>query len=87
MPTVLVVDDDPEVCHLLVTFLEFTGFTVLTACDGRDALYQLACAVTVPAVILLDLMGADHGRHRVPVTPAARHTIPRHPHRLPVRAS
>jgi len=56
MPTVLVVDDDPEVCHLLVTFLEFTGFTVLTACDGRDALHQLACAVTLPAVILLDLM-------------------------------
>ena len=56
MPTVLVVDDDPDLCQLLVTFLGFAGFDVLTACDGRDALHRLACAGTVPAVILLDLM-------------------------------
>ena len=56
MPTVLVVDDDPEICQLLVTFLGFAGFDVLTASDGREALRQLALAVTPPTVILLDLM-------------------------------
>lgn len=56
MPTVLVVDDDPDICQLLVMFLGCAGFDVRTACDGRDALHQLASAATVPAVILLDLM-------------------------------
>jgi len=56
MPTVLVVDDDPDICQLLVMFLGCAGFDVRTACDGRDALHQLASAGTVPAVILLDLM-------------------------------
>src|SRR5512134_2971961 len=56
MPTVLVVDDDPEICQLLVTFLGCVGFDVLTASDGRDALQQLAAAATPPAVILRDLM-------------------------------
>jgi two-component system, chemotaxis family, chemotaxis protein CheY len=56
MPTVLVVDDNPEICQMLVTFLGLAGYDVLTACDGRDALHQLARAITQPAVILLDLM-------------------------------
>jgi CheY-like chemotaxis protein len=39
-----------------VTFLESTGFHVLTACDGLDALRQLRVVALRPAVILLDLM-------------------------------
>ena len=31
MRTVLAVDDDPEICQLLVAFLGFAGFEVLTA--------------------------------------------------------
>ena len=54
--TVLVVDDDPAICALLVTFLELAGFRVLTACDGLDPLRQLRVAARHPAVILLDLM-------------------------------
>ena len=40
LPTVLVVDDDPDICQLLVMFLACVRFDVLTACDGRDALHQ-----------------------------------------------
>jgi CheY-like chemotaxis protein len=54
MSTVLVVDDDPDTCLLLQTYLGLAGFNVLTASNGRDALTQLA--ETRPSVILLDLM-------------------------------
>jgi CheY-like chemotaxis protein len=53
MGTVLVVDDDAELCRLLETFLGFRGIHVLTAPNGRDALDQLA--VVQPSLILLDL--------------------------------
>ena len=54
MPSVLVVDDDPDVRVLLETYLELEGFDVLTASNGRDALLRLRH--TRPSVILLDLM-------------------------------
>jgi CheY-like chemotaxis protein len=54
MPSVLVVDDDPDVRVLLETYLGLEGFDVLTACNGRDALERLD--QTRPSVILLDLM-------------------------------
>jgi DNA-binding NtrC family response regulator len=38
---VLVVDDDPNILHLLETRLASAGFSVLTAQDGHDALAQL----------------------------------------------
>ena len=54
MPSVLVVDDDPDVRVLLETYLELEGFEVLTAANGSDALQRLRH--TRPSVILLDLM-------------------------------
>jgi CheY-like chemotaxis protein len=54
MPTILVVDDDPDVRTLLETYLQIEGFDVRTAGNGRDALRQLRD--THPALILLDLM-------------------------------
>jgi CheY-like chemotaxis protein len=54
MPSVLVVDDDPDVRGLLETYLELEGFDVLTATNGCDALQRLRHAR--PSVILLDLM-------------------------------
>ena len=54
MPSVLVVDDDPDVRVLLETYLELEGFVVLTASNGIDALARLRH--TKPSVILLDLM-------------------------------
>jgi CheY-like chemotaxis protein len=54
MATILIVDDDPDVCGLLEACLRLEGFDVLTACDGSDALRQLR--ESSPALILLDLM-------------------------------
>ena len=54
MPTVLVVDDDPDICTMLEVYLTLEGFDVLTACNGREALRQLHDHD--PALILLDLM-------------------------------
>jgi CheY-like chemotaxis protein len=54
MGTVLVVDDDADICRLLETFLGFAGIHVVTAANGRDALDQLA--IVQPSLILLDLM-------------------------------
>jgi two-component system response regulator MprA len=53
--TVLVVDDEPAIRHLLAEVLEDEGHTVITAEDGRDALDQLRDGVT-PCAILLDLV-------------------------------
>ena len=69
MPTVLVVDDNDEVCQMLETYFRCEGLDVLTASNGRDALRELAGAVTQPSVILLDLMmpimdGIEFRRHQ-----------------------
>jgi CheY-like chemotaxis protein len=67
MPSVLVVDDDPDVRVMLETYLELEGFDVLTASNGFDALQRLRDAR--PSVILLDLMmpvmdGVEFRRHQ-----------------------
>jgi CheY-like chemotaxis protein len=54
MPTVMVVDDDVDLCSMLEAFLGFEGFDVLTARNGSEALHQLH--ERRPAVILLDMM-------------------------------
>ena len=54
MPTVMVVDDDVDLCGMLEAFLGFEGFDVLTARNGSEALRQLH--ERRPAVILLDMM-------------------------------
>jgi DNA-binding response OmpR family regulator len=67
MPTVLVVDDDPDICTMLEVYLTLEGFDVVTACNGREALHQLHDHH--PALILLDLMmpvmdGVEFRRHQ-----------------------
>lgn len=52
-PDVLVVDDDPDIRAALDRGLRLSGFDVRTACDGRDALRQIAEAE--PDVIVLDV--------------------------------
>jgi CheY-like chemotaxis protein len=54
MPTVLVVDDDPDIRVMLEVYLTLEGFDVVTACNGREALRHLADHHA--ALILLDLM-------------------------------
>lgn len=54
MPTVLVVEDDPDMRRLEQSFLECSGFEVLTATNGREGLRELRRAGA--AVVILDLM-------------------------------
>jgi two-component system alkaline phosphatase synthesis response regulator PhoP len=51
---VLVVDDEPDSRTMLATFLEYAGYEVTTAADGREALAE--SHREHPCVILLDLM-------------------------------
>jgi CheY-like chemotaxis protein len=55
MGAVLVVDDDAEIRRFLCDLLESEGYTVLSACDGREALEVLR-ATREPLVVMLDLM-------------------------------
>lgn len=52
--SVLVIDDNEDIRHLLTLILENAGFTVLTGIDGADGLAQTRSAK--PDLILLDAM-------------------------------
>ena len=53
-PTVLIIDDDPDVLHLLRLMLETEGYDAVLAPDGPTGLRRLAD--TPPDVVLLDIM-------------------------------
>ncbi len=53
--TVLVVDDNTDAADALAQILEYEGYAVATACDGREALQYLRDSPT-PDLIVLDLM-------------------------------
>jgi DNA-binding response OmpR family regulator len=55
--TVMLVDDDPQLRHVVSMFFELEGYNVLQAEDGGQAIKMLA--EYVPDVILLDLMMPD----------------------------
>lgn len=40
----LIVDDEIGVVGLLKSFFEMSGYTVYTACNGKDALKQAGCS-------------------------------------------
>src|SRR3990172_9463232 len=52
--TVLVVDDEPDVCWALETLLRREGFTVVTAESGTEALQWLKAAEQGCHLILVD---------------------------------
>jgi two-component system, OmpR family, phosphate regulon response regulator PhoB len=54
MASVLVVDDDPDVCDLVTYKLEQSGFDVRRASDGDAALQEVS--VELPDLVLLDIM-------------------------------
>ena len=54
MPTILVVDDEPEIVDLLRSYLRRDGFTVEQAADGEAAL--AAFGRLRPDLVILDLM-------------------------------
>ena len=54
MTTVLVVDDDPDVCDLVAYKLRKSGYEVRSATDGDEAIS--AVAEQLPDLVLLDIM-------------------------------
>jgi len=52
--TILVLDDDPSVRHMLQVLLEQAGHVVIAVGDVRSALAQ--CAVDLPDLMVVDLM-------------------------------
>src|SRR5437660_5704600 len=53
-PSILVVDDDPDILQTLALCLSTEGYAVLMASNGKEALELLRHEK--PAIILLDLM-------------------------------
>lgn len=53
-PTILVVDDEPNIVEVVRAYLEREHFEVLTAADGEDALRKVA--EHAPDLIVLDVM-------------------------------
>jgi DNA-binding response OmpR family regulator len=76
MPSVLVVDDEPDICSVLALALEADGFEVAKAGDARSALAGLEA--DPPDVVVLDIMmpgmdgfellGHVRQRHLAPAT-------------------
>ncbi|MDA8130357.1 MAG: response regulator [Elusimicrobia bacterium] len=54
--TVLVVDDDKNVCDMISATLGAKGYDTVVAGNGREALDYLKRSSKVPGLILLDLM-------------------------------
>ena len=54
MPSILVVDDQPDLRLLIQLTLSGSGYSVREAADGERAL--AACAEQVPDIVLLDVM-------------------------------
>ena len=52
--TILVLDDDPSVRHMLQVLLEQDGHAVIAAGDVRSALAQ--CKIRLPDLMVVDLM-------------------------------
>ena len=54
MPTILVVEDEPAIAEVVRATLEWAGYRVLVAADGREALARLAAGR--PDLVLSDVM-------------------------------
>jgi CheY-like chemotaxis protein len=55
-PVIMIVDDDEVMRELLSDLLEGSGYRVVTAIDGRQALALLEQSAVLPSMLLLDLM-------------------------------
>jgi two-component system alkaline phosphatase synthesis response regulator PhoP len=51
---ILIVEDDPDIAHLVARYLDKAGFTVEHAAGGREALHAIASRR--PDLVILDLM-------------------------------
>jgi CheY-like chemotaxis protein len=60
--TILVVDDEPDICFALDLYLRRQGYETLTANDGARALEQIAMK-GIPDAILLDIFMPEIDGH------------------------
>lgn len=56
VPSILVIEDDEHIAHLLKFMLERENYRVDIATDGREARNFMENSKTVPSLILLDVM-------------------------------
>jgi len=75
MPTILIVDDEPDILNLVQFNLQASGFDTETAADGTSALER--ARATRPDLVVLDLMLPDISGtevcRRLKEDPATRH--------------
>ena len=53
-PKILIVDDDPNICELLMLYIEKEGYTTVIAHDGEEAVELFS--KEQPSLVLLDIM-------------------------------
>jgi DNA-binding response OmpR family regulator len=53
-PLLLVVDDDPEILRMLTMRLKMSGYQIVTACDGQEAIDKVRSEK--PDLVVLDVM-------------------------------
>ncbi|HIE50681.1 MAG TPA: response regulator [Armatimonadetes bacterium] len=54
VPTILIIEDDPDFCRVLTTFLETEPYRVVTAASGEEGLRKVR--QENPDLIILDVM-------------------------------
>jgi len=55
-PTILLIEDDRDICEIVEQILVEEGYAVVTACNGAEGLAHLRSGAPPPFVIVLDLM-------------------------------
>lgn len=53
---VLIVDDEPDIRHILTLFLTLNGYATVGVANGAEALEHLQHSPELPEAILLDMM-------------------------------
>lgn len=52
--TILIIEDDPMISHLISVYMHKAGYEVYTAADGEEGMH--ACTQYSPCLVILDLM-------------------------------
>ncbi len=73
-PTILVVDDSPLILRILSTILQKSGYSVVTAQDGEEALHKVQDVH--PALIFLDVMMPKKSGYEVAQAIRSRNDVP-----------
>lgn len=53
---IMLIDDEKGIIAVMKTYFEMSGYRVVTACDGREALRKISC---MPDLVLLDISMPD----------------------------